>query len=322
MFAGYSITNRNKKGQSKPIMNISAPRSLSPGIDEYGNMSYHSDRSSESAWLLSETVDEKVVGVLPLPRIMSHLPASRCSSLESRSQGSISSQEDRLGGNDLTDDVYIVGQVGARSSGESERPEVARLLGASKPLIRRIETAPSLVNSRQNYNSSDMRFLAVDPYAQTRGPREEHSRPKRRPPPLALTISNGKTKDMPALRPRASISVKILGGVSISAPNDLPYTPFARPRVAPSPPHVGRSSSDSIIRPAISHLMTDLPRDVSINSEPNEPFIVLEDPHRKGKSFFIEDESPTQGTFGAVLAKKITLKNMSGGWRKAVGNKI
>jgi len=274
--------------------------------------------------------DEKVIGVLPLPRKFdSPLSRSRRPSPDTQSERSFDDHtQSRRSDEPLSDDVVIVGQDGHRSSGDHERSEyeVVRMVDLNVKSIPRKKIA-----------SSDMAFLASDPYARRRdrGPSPVAAQ-KRRPPPLALTLSNGKTTSMPDRIPQSHqqrehqrqqqqvrlapehIRQNDLVHRLPARISSLPFTPFTRPRTAPAPPKIGRSSSDSIIRPLFD---SDLPVDVSTTSEPNE-IVVVQDPHRKGRSFFIEDESPTQGTFGMSLAKKITLKGMGESWKKAVANRV
>jgi hypothetical protein len=259
--------------------------------------------------LVSKSPDEKVVGVLPLPRLFHQpSPLSRCPSPDTQSERSFDNSEGRRSGDSMfDDDVIIVRQdVNGRSSGEMER------LGVM-----------SKSQTRKQISSSDLAFLSMDPYACTRGPVMDQQ--KRRPPPLALTISNGKTHSMPDRIPQARLAPNaIRQNDHVERPppqriSSLPFTPFARPRVAPAPPQMGRCSSESMVRPRLG---ADLPVDVSLTSEPNEEVVVVADPHRKGRSFFIEDESPVHGTFGMSLAKKITLKGMGESWKKAVANRI
>ncbi|KAH8089006.1 hypothetical protein HD553DRAFT_347812 [Filobasidium floriforme] len=278
--------------------------------------------------------DEKVIGVLPLPRKFdSPLSRSRCPSPDTQSERSFEDQTHaRRSAESLLDDVVIVGQDGHRSSGDHdhERSEYEVKMGMVDLNVKSIP--------RKKIASSDMAFLASDPYARRRdrGPSPVTAQ-KRRPPPLALTLSNGKTTSMPDRIPQSHqqrehqrqqqqqvrlapehIRQNDLVHRLPARISSLPFTPFTRPRTAPAPPKIGRSSSESITRPLFDN---DLPVDVSTTSEPNE-IVVVQDPHRKGRSFFIEDESPTQGTFGMSLAKKITLKGMGESWKKAVANRV
>lgn len=296
------------KGKSRKITPDSRTHTEPAPIKYDPAQHYHHPAFSMNNVNSSETV----VGVLPLPRKMDRSPLSRCPSPDTQSEGSFDHSEPRRSGEDLLDDVVIVGQDGHRSSGEHERDRY--------PVVRMVHSVP-----RKKIASSDMAFLTSDPYARTRGP-SPASGQKRRPPPLALTLSNGKTTSMPDRVPQTQNRLapeQIRQGETINRLpariSSLPYTPFSRPRAAPAPPQVGRSSSESIVRPLLT---TDLPVDVSPTSDPNEPIPILDDPHRKGRSFFIEDESPTQGTFGMSLAKKITLKGMGESWKKAVANRV
>ena len=258
--------------------------------------------------------NEKVIGVLPMPRKVYPSALSRCPSPDTQSERSFDHYEGRQSSESLLDDVVVVGHHENRSSGEHDRDRYQ--------VARTVNNVP-----RKRIASSDMAFLTSDPYARTRGPSPAvptTNQPKRRPPPLALTLSNGKTTSMPDRIPQTRLAPdQIRQNDMISRPpariSSLPYTPFTRPRVAPAPPQVGRSSSDSMVRPLLDK---DLPVDVSVASEPNEPIPIPQDPHRKGRSFFIEDESPTQGSFGMPLAKKITLKGMGESWKRAVANRI
>jgi len=280
-------------------------------LDNNNNRSETRQLEDRQPSLSSKSPDEKVVGVLPLPRLFhQRSPLSRCPSPDTQSERSFDNSEGRRSRDSMfaDDDVMIVGQdVSGRSSGEMER------LGVM-----------SKSQARKQISSSGMAFLRMDPYACTRGPviAQQH---KRRPPPLALTISNGKTHSMPDRIPQARLAPNAIRQAEhIERPppqriSSLPFTPFARPRVAPAPPQMGRSSSESMARPRFG---VDLPVDVSLTSEPNEEVVIVEDPHRKGRSFFIEDESPVHGTFGMSLAKKITLKGMGESWKKAVANRI
>jgi hypothetical protein len=278
--------------------------------------------------------DEKVIGVLPLPRKFdSPLSHSRCPSPDTQSERSFDDHtQSRRSDESLSDDVVIVGQDGHRSSGDHdhERSEYQVRMGMVDLNVKSIP--------RKRIASSDMAFLASDPYSRRR---DRGASPvaaqKRRPPPLALTLSNGKTTSMPDRIPQSNqqgehqrqqqqqvrlapehIRQNDLVHRLPARISSLPFTPFTRPRTAPAPPKIGRSSSESISRPLFDN---DLPVDVSTTSEPNE-IVVVQDPHRKGRSFFIEDESPTQGTFGMSLVKKITLKGMGESWKKAVANRV
>ena len=292
MFQSYSLKGKSRR----------------PGSE---NTSHSENRQLEDREpvSVSKSSDEKVVGVLPLPRVFHQRSSlSRCPSPDTQSERSFDNSEGRRSGESMFDDnVIIVGQdTNGRSSGELER------LGVM-----------SKSQARKQISSSDMAFLSMDPYACTRGP--VVTQQKRRPPPLALTISNGKTTSMPDRIPQARLAPNaIRQSEHVERPppqriSSLPFTPFARPRVAPAPPQMGRCSSESMVRPRLG---VDLPVDVSLASEPNEEVVIVEDPHRKGRSFFIEDESPVHGTFGMSLAKKITLKGMGESWKKAVANRI
>jgi hypothetical protein len=312
-FPMYSLKGKNRKVTPAPVSSSTlASPSARPSLD----------------------ADEKVIGVLPLPRKFdSPLSRSRCPSPDTQSERSFEDQTHaRRSDECLLDDVVIVGQDGHRSSGDHdhERSEYEVKMGMVDLNVKSIP--------RKKIASSDMAFLASDPYARRRdrGPSPVTAQ-KRRPPPLALTLSNGKTTSMPDRIPQSHqqrehqrqqqqqvrlapehIRQNDLVHRLPARISSLPFTPFTRPRTAPAPPKIGRSSSESITRPLFDN---DLPVDVSTTSEPNE-IVVVQDPHRKGRSFFIEDESPTQGTFGMSLAKKITLKGMGESWKKAVANRV
>lgn len=380
----YSLKGKAAKGQSRasPKHVLSKTQNVSV-VDEYGRVSHQSPATTNKA----RSPNERIIGVLPRPQLFdSSHTSDRCSSPDTQSEKSFdegrSSQDD-----DATpDNVIIVSQTSSTPLGVpshlvaegSESFSLSRMMGRLSPYrsSNSNHTKPPVATkiARKKISSADMAFLATDPYALTRGPPREQrgspsKPPRHRPPPLALSNSNGRTTSgspstnaakshyqtrqhvlaAPTMEEAAAELAMARATRVSTTTTPCPYTPFTRPRAAPAPP-----AAPSCLLPALPITTTTttaasaarahhhhhhsrhetnptVPNEVSPSSEPNDEIIIItsphdshDNPHAKGRSFFIEDdddESPTDATtFGSTLAKKITLRG--GQWRKAVAHRI
>lgn len=273
---------------------------------------------------------EKVIGVLPLPRVMSMAQSSRCPSPDTQSERSFDASEGRRSDEYSEDDIHVVGEDRRGLSEDEEMYGMSDFLSVLRVPGKAGRTDGSQRHRVKRTPSAELAFLGTDPYARTRGPpRDRTHRP--RPPPLALAKSNGRTKTFVSNRQQNLAFLDEGESVDqvtekISRMSLLPHTPFTRPRPAPKPP-AHRSVSDTAVanavaRPRFDRIATDVPTDVAGPHDLLSPIVLVDDPFAKGKSFFVPDDSPTEGTFRSSVGRKVNLRMMGENLKKGLGSRM